>query len=842
MSQYLHEHQKPHPLNSSVISDMENTLQRWQQLNIIRAVDVALVRSLRTLRQSPVRCVATPRVGMASMECTDVKEGIAVDGIALDSHSSSTTWSDNTDDCVWSWLALASAQVAQGHLCLDLPAVLAEPGLMLPSSSRFGVSLSLLQGFVAKQRSSLRPLVTADIGPRGVSQDSVQDPSTSVLAPHTIPPTNDKDHQNVSLCHHVDLYERLLLQFRTIPDVVCVIEGTQLNVANLGITPFVLWHKRLYLRRYFIAEQAIAAALRQRCQPTVAFLRASTGLSTETTREAGDVLAAPEALEPAAHHHQKANLQAALQQWFQLGGDLNWQLQACAMALTQAFTVITGGPGTGKTTTVVKLLLALQWLQLEQKLAPLQIALAAPTGKAAARLGSSISHALQREAGNPELTSLLASIPSRPVTLHRLLGISGGMSGAKFNAYHPLALDVLVVDEASMIDVELFKQLLEALPTQARLIILGDKDQLASVEAGAILAELCQHAIHGGYSSEMLKHLASITGQQIPTELQDPSPSLLSQHVVMLRHSHRFAGDSGIGRLARAINQGDAAEVQTLLLQPPSDLRWLMQPAVGAAWQSLLAKGYQPLLSLLQQAPARLEDDITLQQVAAKRQVDLPNNDRQTFSPEEPNYNSEVPNADAHYLIQQDLWAASILAQLSAFQVLAALRQGPFGVESLNQQIASWLQNYAGLDSQETWYHGRVVMVAQNDYSSGLMNGDIGICLWYRTLPSGMQASLPVLKVAFLDELGQVRWFSPARVPPVDTSFAMTVHKSQGSEFSHAVLVLPDYVSPVLTRELLYTAVTRAAQQFSLVAPQWTVLRQAIMQKTQRRGGLRLAL
>lgn len=850
--------QFPHNLRPSAVEGSDASilplrLQHWQQLHILRAVDVALVHSLWQLRQLPPQhmpAILQREPTQQLWQTANLPDELIHQPKAESARRPQDVRADTER---WSWLALASAQVAQGHLCLDLPAVLADPGLLLASTSRYGAALAELQRFVASQHGF----------------------ATDVMA-----------------------------LFRCMPDVVQVIDEVDAAYKNVatasdaqananGMTPFVLWQQRLYLRRYFVAEQRIANSLRQRCQLSLSgtlaanskaeagFLAIDPAISTTPQSTASPVLAS-HAMDVVMDETHTSNLQNALRPWFQLGGELNWQLQACAMALTQAFTVITGGPGTGKTTTVVKLLLALQWLQLQQQRPPLQIALAAPTGKAAARLGSSISHALQREATKADFLPLLETIPSRPVTLHRLLGISGGMSAAKFDTYRPLALDVLVVDEASMIDAELFMQLLQALPAQARLIILGDKDQLASVEAGAVLAELCHHATEGGYSSALAARLAAITSQRIPLELQSSMPSLLAQHVVMLRHSHRFAGDSGIGRLANAINEGHTAAVQKLLLQPPPDLRWLMQSASGAAWHSLLAQGYQPLLSLLAKAPA-----LATGYVASDRADHVTENDQQLRDI------SSAKQHEQHHQVYQDQWAATILAQLSAFQILVALRQGAFGVEALNQQIAHWLQGYAKLDSHETWYHGRVVMVTQNDYSTGLMNGDIGICLWYspqrplalRSQPvestavvatevvqgtpavsSGADRSVsgrpvsgqsdminhsaeahehrqaPMLRVAFLDEQGQVRWFSPARVPPVETAFAMTVHKSQGSEFEHAVFILPDYASPVLNRELLYTAVTRAAKQFTLIAPQWSVLRQAIGQKTQRRGGLRLAL
>jgi exodeoxyribonuclease V alpha subunit len=494
------------------------------------------------------------------------------------------------------------------------------------------------------------------------------------------------------------------------------------------------------------------------------------------------------------------------------------------MAVSSRFAVITGGPGTGKTTTVVKLLLLLQQVRQAQgqsaqaQLAqqngngqsarPLTIRLAAPTGKAAARLSLSVTQALQKL--TPDLgwdQAVIASIPTEAQTLHRLLGSGTDRAQFRYHRDFPLPLDVLVVDEASMVDVAMFAAMLQALPASARLILLGDKDQLASVEAGAVMAELCRDAQQGGYSQQTADWLTTLTGQQLPATYISPAPQPLEQQLVMLRTSHRFGADSGIGQLATAVNLGDDATALSILQQPPADLRWLQFSPDSADFSCLvqhgssdqaLAEGFAGYLALVKNPPA-----------ATASAADF------------------------------DHWALAVLQKFAAFQVLAAVRQGKFGVEQLNLRIAAILARQQLIPRTEGWYPGRPVMVVQNDYSTGLMNGDVGICLPRSETADGEQQ----LRVVFVsaDANTPVRWLLPSRLPQVETVYAMTVHKSQGSEFGHVVLVLPEQGSGLLNRELIYTGITRAARQFSLLCADGKVLQQAVLQRTERSGGLRLS-
>ncbi|WP_133979298.1 exodeoxyribonuclease V subunit alpha, partial [Pseudomonas inefficax] len=305
--------------------------------------------------------------------------------------------------------------------------------------------------------------------------------------------------------------------------------------------PLVLSGERLYLRRYWSYERRIDHTLRQRL----------------TQAEA-----------------PPADLPGRLAQLFDGGapaGQVDWQKLACALATRAGFSIITGGPGTGKTTTVVRLLALLQAPAVEQR-RPLRIRLAAPTGKAAARLTESIGQQVERLQVSTEVRG---QIPTEVSTVHRLLGSRPGSRHFRHHAGNPLPLDVLVVDEASMIDLEMMANLLDALPPRARLVLLGDKDQLASVEAGAVLGDLCRDAEEGCYSPATEAWLEQIGGESLEgsgLKAGDEQRNPLAQQVVMLRFSRRFGEGSGIGQLARLVNRQDAHAARNLLAAPPPDV------------------------------------------------------------------------------------------------------------------------------------------------------------------------------------------------------------------------------------------------------------------------------
>ena len=507
------------------------------------------------------------------------------------------------------------------------------------------------------------------------------------------------------------------------------LQASPLVGGNGDFSPLILEHGRLYLARYQAYERQLAEQLLQR---------------------AADLPAVDE-----------AQLSESLTRLFAFNTQQpDWQRLAAAQAVRRKLAVISGGPGTGKTTTVVRLLAAL----LEQPgCEHLAIGLAAPTGKAAARMAEAIRNA---KAELPVSEAIKAALPDEARTLHRLLGSRGDSPQVRHHAANPLALDVLVVDEASMVDLAMMAKLLDALHANGRLILLGDKDQLCAVEAGAVFAELCEGR---GFDAQAASELQRITGQLVP--VSQPT-SQLGDAVVLLTHSHRFAGDSGIGELARRINGGDVSGTLNLLKEDRHDLAWNAQPTPNELLERL-DQGYAPYIS------------------AAK-------------------------SADP----------AAAFAAFNTFRALCAQREGAWGVAGINEALEARIKRRSHVASRERWYVGRPVMVRQNDYALGLFNGDIGLCLHTEY----------GLRVFFEGEEGY-RPFAPARLPSHDSAFAMTVHKSQGSEFAEVLLVLPELPSPLLTRSLFYTGITRAKHKVEI----WGLparLSEAVATRAERAAGL----
>lgn len=572
---------------------------------------------------------------------------------------------------------------------------------------------------------------------------------------------------------------------RALAESLLVADGTDTSPQAMR-KPLVLADRRLYLRRYWTYERRIAAALRKRLaeqQPT------PDDLPQRLDALFGAANTAPDAL-------------------------IDWQKLACALATRRAFSIITGGPGTGKTTTVVRLLALLQ-APAVQSGQPLRIRLAAPTGKAAARLTESISQQVQSLDVSPDIRQ---KIPSEVTTVHRLLGSRPGTRHFRHHAGNPLPLDVLVIDEASMIDLEMMANLLDALPPHARMVLLGDKDQLASVEAGAVLGDLCRDAENGYYSPQTQAWLQAVSGEELSKSALlagDGQTHPLAQQVVMLRHSRRFGQGSGIGQLSRLVNQQQDREARALIAAGShSDLFALaLKGEQDRKFERLILdghkagaggpQGYRHYLQLL--AKRRPQPGAALDDECWTR------------------------------------WAREVLQAFDAFQLLCAVRKGPWGVEGLNQRITHALYNAQLIESEHQWYEGRPVLMTHNDYGLGLMNGDIGITL---RLPERDDPRKQVLRVAFPrnDGSGGVRFVLPSRLNDVETVYAMTVHKSQGSEFVHTALILPEALNPVLTKELIYTGITRAKQWFSLIEPRQGVFEEALRRKVKRLSGLMLEL
>ncbi|WP_034946771.1 exodeoxyribonuclease V subunit alpha [Erwinia oleae] len=504
-------------------------------------------------------------------------------------------------------------------------------------------------------------------------------------------------------------------------------------------TPLVLHQQRLYLHRMWQAEGHVARfILRQTPQDIFDETRLRTALDRHFGQQPDD-----------------------------------WQKIAAAVALTRQVSVISGGPGTGKTTTVARLLATL----LELSGGTLRVRLAAPTGKAAARLTESLGKALAQLAISEEEKQ---RFPAEATTLHRLLGAMPGSQRMRYHAGNPLHLDVLVVDEASMVDLPMMANLIAALPQQAKVIFLGDRDQLASVEAGAVLGDICRCA-ESGYSLARAAQLVRLTGCDIDG-VDNASAPQVRDSICLLRKSYRFDASSGIGQLALAVNAGDTRRVEKVFTAGFPDLeRFPLRNR--EEYQHLLhacVEGYRHYLERLASGAS----------------------------------------------------AREVIDAFGRFQLLCALREGPFGVSGLNERIEASL-GQKGLirrppGASSKWYVGRPIMIARNDSALGLFNGDVGIA---------MNDDEGVLKVFFPLSDGTLRAVQPSRLPPYDTAFAMTVHKSQGSEFNHTLLVLPNPFTPILTRELVYTAITRARNRLTLYADSG-VLHEAVKLRTRRRSGL----
>jgi exodeoxyribonuclease V alpha subunit len=584
------------------------------------------------------------------------------------------------------------------------------------------------------------------------------------------------------------------------------------NTPLVVVTTHSRSETRLYLRRYWQYEQTLHQQIATR-------------------------------LEAIGDDSQPDLLSQALNVLFKPSDGLDWQKTACALAAHSRFGIITGGPGTGKTTTVVRLLALLQTLQLAHSPSqPLRIRLAAPTGKAAARLNESIAGQVS-SLPLAQLEKLLTNdqppiaIPTEVTTLHRLLGARPDTRHFRHSAANPLALDVLVIDEASMVDIEMMAAVLSALPTNAQCVLLGDKDQLASVEAGSVLGNLCRRAEAAHYTPETAQWLESATGQPLPPEYLDADGQPLDQAITMLRVSHRFNEHSGIGQLAQAINQPSHAQ---------SDRE--KQQAVNA----VLRHGYPDLHHLT------LADDTALDKLVIHGSADkfLNGGEGRTNHKNEP---IAAPTGYRHYLkvlnaqrprgesfednpSAYNAWASDVLSAYSHFQLLCALRKGPWGVEGLNLHIAKTLRSEKllfGSDYtlEKGWYEGRPVLVTQNDYGLKLMNGDIGITL---AVPDPRTPGKSLLRVAFptSDPEKTIRWVLPSRLHAVETVFAMTVHKSQGSEFLHTALLLPPTINPILTRELVYTGITRARDWLTVAEAKRGVLNEAVTREVMRVSGM----
>ncbi len=567
---------------------------------------------------------------------------------------------------------------------------------------------------------------------------------------------------------------------------------TELTI-QAGDQQLLVLHKdKLYLRRYFQFERDLGHAINHR-------------LSQQCRYDNGQIQQCISALFP------KEQGLASL--------EIDWQKVAVANAINKNFSVIAGGPGTGKTYTVTKLLAALVMLeqlrakplavaaQSKQGTPTLNIALVAPTGKAAQRLSESIVTTI---AGFKDLidAEVLAEIPSQAQTIHRLLGVLPNSPNFKHHEDNPLAYDIVLIDEVSMVDLPLMTRIFRALKDTAKVILLGDADQLPSVAAGSVLADIAPRP-HGGFSSDNVQYLRQVcqlTAEQgsefLSGQLTDHNSNV--DYLSFLLKSRRFDGKGGIGLLANSVIQGDVNRSWQLLCDAHSQQAGQLSLAQGelANWLAPLVKQYyQPI-----EFCANVSDAFVL---------------------------------------------------LAQFRVLCATRQGDYGVERLNDVIKRYLGKNKALYQQNepALYHGQPIMINENDYRLGLYNGDIGI-IW-RVID---QAGNTHLMACFEDstvetnrgedtDTGQqpIRQILPSRLPKFESVYAMTIHKTQGSEFAHVALVISatqsaahnkqQRASKLLSRELLYTGITRAKKQLTIAAHQG-VWQQGVSAQVKRHSGL----
>ncbi len=502
----------------------------------------------------------------------------------------------------------------------------------------------------------------------------------------------------------------------------------ELNAFNLDPkfnSPLVLEKGRIYLRRYWQFETELANFFVER-------KKTKTVLTPSQAKKAKQLLN--------EYFHENAL-------------PIDHQKLAAMNCLLGNTNIIIGGPGTGKTYTVTRILALLAAISDHPPL----IKLAAPTGKAAQRLAEAIREAKQ----SMNLDMFIDdAIPNQAHTLHRLLGVIPNQIQFRHHADNPIEADILLVDEVSMVDLPLMTRLCRALKPSTRLILLGDADQLPSVAAGSVLADLITRP-HPGYSTERAQKL-----KQLDSHLNVTASEHGDDNVTELVHSRRFLDNSGIGILAKKVIEGNATATLKAFAEH-DDVDW--------------------------QSPS--------------------------------NFEPQLYRWTAQYFstLAQQTTLDAAFAQLKQFRILCAVKEGGFGVLAINEQIIKKLN-----PNRATFYKGQPIMVTQNHYGLKLFNGDIGL-IW----PDD-NGNL----IAWFEAEPEPRAVALGRLPAIETVYAMTIHKTQGSEFDNVVMVLPDNSSAIVTRELIYTGLTRAKKHFTLVGDEkhWLA---GVTAKVERWAGLR---
>lgn len=564
---------------------------------------------------------------------------------------------------------------------------------------------------------------------------------------------------------------------------------TLVGTQDSAVTPLICCTGRLYLRRYFLYERIAAAFVAERQQQVVNFSK-----------------------------EQEDKLKTALEVLFGKAtpGQPEWQKIAALCALRSKFTVITGGPGTGKTTTVTKILLLLLSLSAEK----LQIRLCAPTGKAAEHMNHSLSQAVHGREFSGWVEKLqtifshsldLKAIPESAETLHSLLRVIPHRSSVRVTPKNPLLCDVLVVDEVSMVDLPMFAKLCQALTPRTRLILLGDKDQLFSVESGSVLSDLCSEL--RAPSAAGLDFFSRLSGHD-PADFAGAS---LSDSTVFLTRSHRFSGQSGIGRLAAAVNANDrerSSKMQTILNcfeQGFADLKLALQPGNlqgQALWQEAVRI-----------ARESISDPALSLNLRSYR-----------------GFLAELKQSLAEGLSLKD--AQRLFARLDEYRILCSNRKGVLGQDNLNRLISNEVRQELRQGGGQGWFAGRVILITKNNRALTLSNGDVGFVAYLR---DEEQSGRKDLMVFFKGSGEEARAVRPVFLTDYEDGYAMTVHKSQGSEYQEVLLVLSPYDNPVLTKELVYTGITRARERLCLSCS-LEILGEACMRRVQRESGLPLWL
>ena len=514
---------------------------------------------------------------------------------------------------------------------------------------------------------------------------------------------------------------------------LAVLANVELVGKEEDYQPFILWKNKLYMQRYFYYESTVYQRIIELIQN-----------EKDTQKDIENQLLSLK--DDIAKLFPSDNL-----------GRPDWQMIATISAVFNQFNIITGGPGTGKTTTVAKILTLLFRLNPD-----LKVALAAPTGKAAARMAESLKETAQKSTMNIDTATKEVFKKLEPSTIHRLLGGRPNQIYFRHNKDNTLPHDLIIVDESSMIDVALFAKLMDAIKPTAKVIFLGDKDQLASVEAGSLFGDLCTAQGKLNLFSEQRAHFINKITPSCKTLLSDKniqkSEHLLFEHIIELQHSYRFEAGGNIGVFSKAIIENELPIIKSFFGNHAPDIS--LDFDYNDKTLTRFAEGYRDYIE---------EPDIKL-----------------------------------------------ALNKLNQLRVLCALRQGEHGVYKSNQNIERYLQSKNLISITGAFYEHRPIIVTGNNYELGLFNGDIGIV---RSDESGK------LRVWFEDTEGNLRGIQPAFVSASETVFAMTIHKSQGSEFENVLVQLPSYgENAILTRELLYTAVTRAKKNVILQGSQEIIL------------------